>query len=72
VPDLDAGNMLAKGLEYLGGARLAGIVLGTRVPVILTSRADLAEARMASCAVALLQALASDRAAKARTAPKGS
>ncbi len=58
VPDLDAGNMLAKGLEYLGGARLAGLVLGTRVPVILTSRADLAEARMASCALALLQVLA--------------
>ena len=58
VPDLDAGNMLAKGLEYLGGARLAGLVLGTRIPVILTSRADLEEARMASCAVALLQVLA--------------
>ena len=58
VPDLDAGNMLAKGIEYLGRARLAGLVLGTRVPVILTSRADLEEARMASCALAVFQALA--------------
>ncbi len=58
VPDLDAGNMLAKGIEYLDRARLAGLVLGTRVPVILTSRADLEEARMASCALAVFQALA--------------
>lgn len=52
VPDLEAGNMLAKELEYLGGARLAGIVLGAKVPIILTSRADSAESRVASCAVA--------------------
>jgi phosphate acetyltransferase len=52
VPDLESGNMLAKQLEYLGGARLAGIVLGTKVPIILTSRADSAESRVASCAVA--------------------
>jgi phosphate acetyltransferase len=54
VPDLESGNMLAKQLEYLGGAQLAGIVLGSRVPIILTSRADSAEARLASCAVAVL------------------
>ena len=46
--------MLAKQLEYLGGAQLAGIVLGARVPVILTSRADSAETRLTSCAVACL------------------
>lgn len=56
VPDLESGNMLAKQLEYLGGARLAGIVLGAKVPVILTSRADSAESRVASCAVACLLA----------------
>jgi phosphate acetyltransferase/phosphate butyryltransferase len=56
VPDLEAGNMLAKQLEYLAGARLAGIVLGARVPIILTSRADKTENRLASCAVALLLA----------------
>ncbi len=54
VPDLESGNMLAKQLEYLGGAQLAGIVLGARVPVILTSRADSAETRLTSCAVASL------------------
>lgn len=52
VPDLESGNMLAKQLEYLGGARLAGIVLGAKVPIVLTSRADSAETRSASCAVA--------------------
>jgi phosphate acetyltransferase len=54
VPDLESGNMLAKQLEYLGGAQLAGIVLGTKVPVILTSRADSAATRLTSCAVAVL------------------
>jgi phosphate acetyltransferase len=54
VPDLESGNMLAKQLEYLGGAQLAGIVLGARVPIILTSRADSAETRLTSCAVAML------------------
>ena len=52
VPDLESGNMLAKQLEYLGGARLAGIVVGASVPIILTSRADSAESRVASSAVA--------------------
>lgn len=52
VPDLESGNMLAKQLEYLGGARLAGIVLGAKVPIILTSRADSSESRVTSCAIA--------------------
>ena len=52
VPDLESGNMLAKQLEYLGGASLAGIVLGAKVPIILTSRADSSESRVASCAIA--------------------
>jgi phosphate acetyltransferase len=56
VPDLEAGNMLAKQLEYLSEAQSAGIVLGARVPIALTSRADGPLARMASCAVALLYA----------------
>jgi phosphotransacetylase/acyl dehydratase len=56
VPDIEAGNMLAKQLEYLAGADGAGIVLGARVPIVLTSRADKTLSRMASCAVALLLA----------------
>jgi phosphotransacetylase/acyl dehydratase len=56
VPDVEAGNMLAKQLEYLAGAQMAGIVLGARVPVILTSRADPELARLGSCAIALLLA----------------
>ena len=56
VPDLEAGNMLAKQLEYLADADGAGIVLGARVPIVLTSRADKTLSRMASCAVALLLA----------------
>ena len=56
VPDLESGNMLAKQLEYLGGAASAGIVVGARVPIVLTSRADPREARIASCAVALVVA----------------
>ena len=56
VPDLEAGNMLAKQLEYLADAQVAGIVLGARVPIILTSRADKTLARLASCAIALLLA----------------
>ena len=54
VPDLESGNMLAKQLEYLGEAQLAGLVLGARVPIVLTSCADTPSTRMASCAVALL------------------
>ena len=56
VPDLEAGNMLAKSLIYLAGADAAGIVLGARVPIVLTSRADSVMARLASCAVAALLA----------------
>jgi phosphate acetyltransferase len=58
VPDLEAGNMLAKSLSFLAGADAAGIVLGAKVPVILTSRADSEIARLASCAVAQLVAAA--------------
>jgi phosphate acetyltransferase len=56
VPDLEAGNMLAKELTFLANADAAGIVLGARVPIILTSRADNVRTRMASCAVAALYA----------------
>jgi phosphate acetyltransferase len=58
VPDLEAGNMLAKSLSFLAGADAAGIVLGARVPIILTSRADSVMTRLASCAVAVLVAKA--------------
>jgi phosphotransacetylase len=70
APDLEAGNMLAKSLSFLGGAESAGIAIGARVPVILTSRADPLSARLSSCAVAALyvrwrdsKALAAARAA---------
>jgi phosphate acetyltransferase len=56
VPDIEAGNMLAKQLEHLADAVSAGIVLGTRVPIVLTSRADSAETRTASTAVAVVMA----------------
>jgi len=56
VPDLEAGNMLAKQLEYLADAQAAAIVLGATVPIVLTSRADTVQTRLASCAVALLLA----------------
>ncbi len=56
VPDLEAGNMLAKNLTFLLKADSAGVVLGARVPIILTSRADSLRARLASCAVAALSA----------------
>ena len=58
VPDLEAGNMLAKSLSFLADADAAGIVLGAKVPVILTSRADSVLSRLASCAVAALVAKA--------------
>jgi phosphate acetyltransferase/phosphate butyryltransferase len=54
VPDLESGNILAKQLEYLGDAQAAGLVMGARVPIVLTSRADSAHSRIASCAIALL------------------
>jgi phosphotransacetylase len=56
VPDLEAGNMLAKQLILLANAESAGLVLGARVPIILTSRADSVRSRIASCAVAMLVA----------------
>jgi phosphotransacetylase len=62
VPDLEAGNILAKQLSFLANADSAGIVLGARVPIILTSRADSVRSRIASCGVAML-------AAHARTRP---
>ncbi|MDR0457900.1 MAG: phosphate acetyltransferase, partial [Burkholderiaceae bacterium] len=65
TPDLEAGNMLAKELSFLANADAAGIVLGARVPIILTSRADSERTRMASCAVAVLYALATRPAAHA-------
>ena len=58
VPDLEAGNMLAKSLTFMAQADAAGIVLGARVPVILTSRADSLTTRLASCAIASLVAQA--------------
>jgi len=63
VPDLEAGNRLAKNLAYFAKADGAGVVLGARVPIVLTSRADSPRARMASCAVAALQADARRRRA---------
>ena len=65
VPDLEAGNMLAKSLSFLAGAEVAGIVLGARVPIILTSRADSLISRLASCAVAVLVAAARRKSAPA-------
>ncbi|MCG2594294.1 phosphate acetyltransferase [Ramlibacter sp. XY19] len=65
VPDLEAGNMLAKSLSFLAGADAAGIVLGAKVPIILTSRADSVLTRLASCAVAAMVAKARRESAKA-------
>lgn len=64
VPDLEAGNMLAKSLSFLAGADSAGIVLGARVPIILTSRADSVLSRLASCAVAVMVAKARRESAR--------
>ncbi len=58
VPDLEVGNMLVKQLTFMAGADAAGLVLGARVPVVLTSRADGAAARVASCALGVLAAAA--------------
>ncbi len=69
VPNLEAGNMLAKQLTFLGGADAAGIVLGARVPIILTSRADSLRTRLASCAVAVLMARADTKAAPGVVTP---
>jgi len=67
APDLEAGNILAKQLTFLANADSAGLVLGARVPVILTSRADSVRARIASCAVAMLAAHARRQALQAVT-----
>jgi phosphate acetyltransferase len=64
VPDIESGNMLAKQLEYLAEALMTGVVVGARVPIVLTSRADTAETRAASCAIALLMAHAKRKQAK--------
>jgi phosphotransacetylase/acyl dehydratase len=69
VPDLEAGNMLAKQLSFLAGADAAGVVVGARVPIILTSRADSERTHIASCAVAVLMARA--RARHGDAAPTG-
>jgi phosphate acetyltransferase len=63
APDLESGNMLAKNLAYFAKTDRAGLVLGARVPIVLTSRADSPRARMASCAVATLYADARRRRA---------
>lgn len=68
VPDLEAGNMLAKNLVYLLKADSAGLVLGARVPIVLTSRADSVRSRMASCAAAVLYAAARRKSASITTA----
>jgi phosphotransacetylase len=62
VPDLEAGNILAKQLTFLANADSAGLVLGARVPIILTSRADSVRSRIASCGVAVIAAHARRRA----------
>jgi phosphotransacetylase len=67
VPDLEAGNMMVKQLQYLAGADSAGIVCGTRVPIVLTSRADNVRARLASTAVLAL--VAHDRLERRRVPP---
>jgi phosphate acetyltransferase len=69
VPDLESGNMLAKQLEYLADSEAAGIVLGARVPIVLTSRADSAKCRLASCAIGTLLAHARRKAGDPMAAP---
>jgi phosphate acetyltransferase len=67
VPDLESGNMLAKQLSFLANADSAGLVLGARVPIILTSRADSVRSRIASCAVAMIAAHARRQQLQATT-----
>jgi phosphate butyryltransferase len=67
VPDLEAGNMLAKQLTFMAGAEAAGLLLGARVPIILTSRADSEETRLASCALGVLVARANATLTSGRT-----
>jgi phosphotransacetylase len=61
APNLEAGNMLAKQLTFMADAEAAGIIVGARVPIILTSRADSARTRLASCALSVLMAEAQRR-----------
>src|SRR3954467_3430802 len=68
VPDLESGNMLAKQLTFLANADSAGLVLGARVPIVLTSRSDTVRSRIASCAVAVLAAHAARTETTRRTA----
>jgi phosphotransacetylase len=70
VPDLESGNMLAKQLTFLANADSAGLVLGARVPIILTSRADSVRSRIASCGVAKLAAYARRRKLAASASPR--
>jgi len=72
APDLEAGNMLAKSLSFMADADAAGIVVGARVPIVLTSRADSLQTRLASVAIAVLVACHHDRAALAKIAIKNS
>jgi phosphate butyryltransferase len=67
VPNLEAGNMVAKQLTFLAGADAAGVVLGARVPIVLTSRADSVRTRLASCAIAVLLARAASKATPGMT-----
>jgi phosphotransacetylase len=67
APDLEAGNILAKQLTFLANADSAGVVLGARVPIILTSRADSVRSRIASCGVAMLAAHTRRRALQQAT-----
>jgi phosphate acetyltransferase len=69
APNLEAGNMLAKQLTFMADAEAAGLVIGARVPIILTSRADSARARLASCAVAVLFAEAQRQGSVLQKAP---
>jgi phosphotransacetylase len=67
VPNLEAGNMLAKQMTFSGGADAAGLILGATVPIMLTSRADTVRTRLASCAVAVLAARNTDLVLAARS-----
>jgi phosphotransacetylase len=64
VPDLVSGNILAKQLTFMSNADAAGIVLGAKIPIVLTSRADSVRARLTSCALAVLLAVASGAATR--------
>ena len=71
VPDLESGNMLVKQLDYLADSQAAGVVLGGRVPIALTSRADSALERVASCALAVLTVRSATAEAATQTGAVG-